>query len=958
MKDNDLRSISELECGNHLCCLYETEEEQLAQLAPFILKGLSEREKVIYYADPFSSERLLENWQTEFPAVAQAFKEGRMSLLTDQATFIRDGSFSPDRTISSLRLLEKRALAEGFAGLRVAAETSWMFGGMTDSALYLELESKLSLYLPISRCALLMQYDRWVFDPAILLDVLAAHPVAVSGSEVYENIYHMLPEELLRRDITSTSLRLWLANLKSNQRESKMLRDSENNFRGIFNAVNDAIFIQDIETFDFVDANQKALEMFGMTLEEIQESPPGFLSCDETSIDREKSLSILDKAAGGEPQAADWMARDRDGRTFWAESNVRRAVIGGEVRLVSTVRDISKRKRAEEALRETRDYLDSLITYANAPIIVWDPERKITRFNHAFEHLAGYAEDEVTGRDLELLFPEGSRQESLGRIGEALSGEQWESVEIPILTKDGKTRVALWNSANIYDSSGTLLATIAQGQDISERKLAEEALRASEANFRGVFNAVAEAIIIRDIEDYHIVDANRKAQEMFGYSLEELRRGPVDINSSGGPGYDDEAVRRILKRAAEGDPQATMWKAKHKDGHTFWVESNITPAEIDGKKRLVGTVRDVSWRKEAEEALRLSEERYRELVENANSIILRWNGQGKITFFNQYAQRFFGYSEGEVLGKSVLMLVPETESDGRDLSNILEDIIEHPDEYAYNENENVCKNGERVWVAWTNKVVKDGTGNAVEIMVVGVDITERKRMERELQAINQELGAYAHTISHDLRAPLSTVHGYTQLALEAYSDGDEGAARESLGAILKLTERMMELANSLLERAEVGKGAGEARRAALDEVLEGVLVDHQGEIRARDIEVAVPEQSPTLLVDPVRLGQVLTNVIGNAIKSTVDEAEPRIRIGAREGGNAITLYVEDNGMGIDPELKEKIFEPFQSFTGGKGVGLSTAKKVVEGWGGRLWVESEPGKGSAFFFTVPAGQEQA
>lgn len=690
MKSNDLKSISDLEHGNHLCCLYETEEEQVAQLTPFILKGLGEQEKVFFHIDSLTSERLLEIWESKEPVIARAFHDGQLSLLTDRDPFTRSGAFSPDGMITSMRTLEKRALEEGFTGLRVAAEATWLFSGMTDSSLFVELESKLSRFLPISRCALLIQYDRWIFDPSFLLDVLASHPVAVYGIEVYDNIYHVPPEELLKRDISSTSLRLWLANLQANQLESQILRNSEANFRGIFNTVNDAILIRDIETFEFVDANQKAQEMFGMTLEEIKQAPVGSMDFDLVSTGRTEFLSVLDEVIQGTQRTVEWMARSKQGRYFWVESNLTRGLIGGVERLVSTVRDISERKQAEEALRETRDYLDSLITYANAPIIVWDPERKITRFNHAFEHLTSYFADEVVGKDLELLFPMDTGEESLRKIGNALAGEYWESVEIPILAKDGETRIALWNSANIYDDSGTvLLATIAQGQDISGRKQAEEALRASEASFRGVFNAVTEAIIIRDIESFHIVDANLTAQEMFGYSLEELKGAPAEIFSSGEGPFDAEAARRVMRETAEGTPQLVIWKGKHKDGHTFWVESSIAPAEIDGKQRLVGTIRDVSWRKEVEERLRQS----------------------------------------------------------------------------------------------------------------------------------QELNDYAHTISHDLRAPLATIHGYVQVAQDACSEGREDVARDTLAIIHRLTERMSELVNSLLQQAQAGKPEGNVDRVSLDEVL-------------------------------------------------------------------------------------------------------------------------------------------
>ncbi len=145
--------------------------------------------------------------------------------------------------------------------------------------------------------------------------------------------------------------------------------------------------------------------------------------------------------------------------------------------LAPAIMEALMRKRADEALRQTRDYLENLFNYANAPIIVWDRDYRVTRFNHAFEHLTGYTASEVVGQKLHILFPEPSREESLSKIAQTLAGEQWDSVEIPIRRKDGDTRVALWNSANIYVETGqTLLATIAQGQDITERKRAEQLL--------------------------------------------------------------------------------------------------------------------------------------------------------------------------------------------------------------------------------------------------------------------------------------------------------------------------------------------------------------------------------------------------------------------------------------------------------------------------------------------------
>ena len=153
----------------------------------------------------------------------------------------------------------------------------------------------------------------------------------------------------------------------------------------------------------------------------------------------------------------------------------------------------------EEALQETSDYLENLINYANAPIIVWDPEKRINLFNHAFEHLTGYKGEEVIGKKLDILFPETSRGESLSKIENTLKGEFWESVEIPILCKDGDTKIALWNSANIYAQDGTtVISTIAQGQEITGYRLTQEGLKESEERYRSLVESTEDSIYLLD----------------------------------------------------------------------------------------------------------------------------------------------------------------------------------------------------------------------------------------------------------------------------------------------------------------------------------------------------------------------------------------------------------------------------------------------------------------------------
>ena len=193
---------------------------------------------------------------------------------------------------------------------------------------------------------------------------------------------------------------------------------------------------------------------------------------------RAASLEAIARATQGEHwDSVEITIRREDGQervALWNSANVYAEDGATVVATIAQGVDITGRKRVETELRETRDYLDKLFRYANAPIIVWDPDYRITRFNHAFEQLTGYAADEVLGHELTLLFPASKREASLAAIGRASQGEQWESAEITIRRKDGRERLALWNSANVFAEDGvTVQATIAQGVDITERKEAE-----------------------------------------------------------------------------------------------------------------------------------------------------------------------------------------------------------------------------------------------------------------------------------------------------------------------------------------------------------------------------------------------------------------------------------------------------------------------------------------------------
>jgi two-component system cell cycle sensor histidine kinase/response regulator CckA len=265
--------------------------------------------------------------------------------------------------------------------------------------------------------------------------------------------------------------------------------------------------------------------------------------------------------------------------------------------------EVIELKQVAKELHESHDYLKSLFNYANAPIIVWDPESRITRFNHAFERLTGYKADEVIGQKLYMLFPEASRDESLNKLEDTLKGEYWESVEIPILRKDGDIRVALWNSANVYsENSTTLSATIAQGMDITERKRAEEALQESEDRYRSILEAVPDSITITRVEDGRYLQVNEVFCQMRGYSREEvLGRTPFDLNLYVNM-EDREHLIKILKENGEINGFEVQYRKR--DGTTIDTLLSARPLEYAKEDCLLAVVTDVSELKGAQEALK------------------------------------------------------------------------------------------------------------------------------------------------------------------------------------------------------------------------------------------------------------------------------------------------------------------------------------------------------------------
>jgi PAS domain S-box-containing protein len=377
----------------------------------------------------------------------------------------------------------------------------------------------------------------------------------------------------------------------------------------------------------------------------------------------------------------------------------------------------------------------------------------------------------------------------------------------------------------------------------------------------------------------------------------------------------------------------------------------------------------------AYEALKASEAKYRELVSHANVIILRMDIEGKVTYFNEFAERFFGYSAGEILGRNVLgTIVPPRDGDsGRDLRAMILAIAAEPEKFAENENENMTRDGRRVYVRWANRAVLDALNRPTGVLCIGHDITEKRLADRELDQHRHHLEELAESasraksvflanMSHELRTPMNAIIGMTNLALRCTSDPKQ---IDYLGKSLAGAQHLLAVINNILDisRIEADRMTLEERDFSLAQVVDDALGMHWEQAQAKGLRLScelardLPGQ---YCGDALRLRQILINFVNNAIKFS-DDGEIRVSgrlMGQDSHGVLLRLEVADQGIGISPEQQGRLFRAFtqgdDSMTrkyGGTGLGLIISRRIARLMGGDVGVVSSAGSGSTFWVTV-------
>ena len=487
--------------------------------------------------------------------------------------------------------------------------------------------------------------------------------------------------------------------------------------------------------------------------------------------------------------------------------------------------------------------------------------------------------------------------------------------------------------------------------------------RAAEERFRGLLEAAPDALVIVG-EDGRIALVNRQTEALFGYTRAELLGAPIELLiperfRSGHPAHrhDYFAAARTRPMGAE-----LSLHARRKDGTEFPAEISLSPFETADGRLITAAIRDVTDRHRMEDArLRLAA-----IVDSSDDAIIGKTLEGVITSWNVGAQRLFGYTSEEMVGRSIAVLFPPGHP-GEEEALLRQ--LRGGEEVAHYDTVRRRKDGQDIDVSVTVSPVRDRLGNVIGASKVARDITERRRAERALAAAkeaaemaNRELEAFSYSVAHDLRAPLRGMNGFAQILLDDYADKLDADGVDCLHEIRANAQRMGALIDALLSLSRVTRSELRRERVDLTHLARELALKLDIAEPARDVQVVVA-RGLSAEVDPLLARALFENLLNNAWKFTGGTARGRIEVGATNEDGAPAFFVRDNGAGFDMAFAGKLFAPFQRLHSatefpGTGIGLATAKRIVHRHGGRIWAEGAVDAGATFYVVLPARRSGA
>jgi PAS domain S-box-containing protein len=518
---------------------------------------------------------------------------------------------------------------------------------------------------------------------------------------------------------------------------------------------------------------------------------------------------------------------------------------------------------------------------------------------------------------------------------------------------------------NILRVSTFILLSLLVSFLTSARQHSEQSLRESEKRYRRLFDSNPLPMWVYDLETLRFLAVNKAAIQGYGYSQKEFLSMTIkDIR----PAEDIPALLNVVGNISPGLEVAGIWRHRKKDGTVIDVEITTHSLIFDERRAEIVLANDITERKRNEEMI----VRLASIVESSEDAIFSKNLDGVITSWNQGAERLYGYSATEVMSCSVSMLMA---TDRKEELSLILGRLRRGESIEHFETTRLKKSGEQIDVSLTVSPIKNSSGAIIGASTIARGITERKRAEEQIRrlnetleqrvaerttqllAANKELEAFSYSVSHDLRAPLRHINGFSQALLEDYADKLDEEGKGYLREVRAASREMAQLIDDVLQLARVTRSEMHSEVVNLSETARLVVAElHKGDAE-RAVAVTV-EEGIVARGDKRLLRIMFSNLLGNAWKFTSKREHAEIAFGQeREASGETVYFVRDNGAGFDMAYASKLFGAFQRLHTanefeGTGIGLATVQRIVNRHGGRVWAKGAIGQGATFYFTLP------
>ena len=606
----------------------------------------------------------------------------------------------------------------------------------------------------------------------------------------------------------------------------------------------------------------------------------------------------------------------------------------------------------------------------------WEVNRDgvYTYVSPKIKEILGYDPEEIIGKTPFDLMDKGEVKRIETQFNKAVQNRTATvTIEHPNCHKDGHTVILETKGVPIIHTDGTFIGFRGVDRDITERKETQIRLKRSEERYRKVYSTAPMAFIVWD-KDCRVLEWNDQAEKLFGYKMAEVKgKNFFDLII---PEIEKEAVKLAVENLLKGEIDKNgIYQNITKDGDLIWCEwyRSILRDENNEITGAISLGLDITERIKTENQLKASERTYREIFDGSNDVLFIHDIEtGKIIDVSSKVTELYGYKPSELIGNTVDFLSkgepPYTAVEA--LEWIKKTIKEGPQIYEWMASN---KESDSFWVEVSLKKVSINEKD--RLMAVVRDIRQRKASEKELtkyrehledlvdqraaeiKAKNKELETFTYSVSHDLKAPLRGIDGYSRLLVEEYSDKLDEEGVFFLKNVRQGTTQMNRLIEDLLAYSRTERKALHYSPIDLKSFIENLVGQRTHDIKEHRIDLKIEVPYETIESDTETLRQVLTNYLDNAIKYSKKNTSGTVTIGGSHDDEYWTLWVKDDGIGFDPKYLDRIFDIFQRLHRveeypGTGVGLAIVRKAVERIGGKVRANSSPGKGSTFYLDIP------